>query len=183
MATDFSAKGYIQGLQKLMNLQGVKIRVQGFETVARDYDKMSEGPIAELQIDEFPTEATGELGSIDGTLTASLIVMMKLNTTQSEADCFQLALDVATALTCDASDRDGNPLFRAGPFQLKGIEPEVPDGALLHRVVAFAVSYEQQMRISRAQTGDGLVTGVFLGRDPDVGEGHEDDYTQIYPRS
>lgn len=181
MPTSFSAAAYVAALQKLMDQQGVEVTVQGF-TPGKLPEKLKNGPIAELVIDAFPCGPSGVLRELDGTLEAGLLVVRRLDAAEAEALAFELALDVATALV-DEVEPDGTPVMAAGPIIVRDIEPTDLDGALEYRAVAFLVRYEQQIRIRRTNQPSvpTVPNKIFVGRYPDVGEAHVDDYRQIVP--
>lgn len=184
MATTFSADEYIEALQTLLDRQGTVITVKGFAP-ERAWEKLADGPVAELMIEQCQTSPTGALRELDVVMSAGLLVLRKLDEGEAEAKAFELALDVATSLVdeVDPDDPDAEPVFAGAPIAVTGIEPEALEGALQHRVVAFLVSFEHAFRVVRtnAIAEPAQPTGLLLGRAPNIGEGHEGDYRQILP--
>jgi len=175
VATNFTARDYVEGLQTLLDRHSVGVTVEGFSQ-RRDFAKFTT-PIAEFQIDSLQTSANGALRQLDAVLTAGLLVMVRLDDDQAEEAVLELALDVATALVDELEPGD-EPVMPAGPIMVTGIEPEQPDGALLHRVAAYLVTFEQQWRIVRTNAIEepASLERLYVGRVPDVGTGHEGDY-------
>lgn len=181
MGTNFSAAAYREGLQELLDRQEVKVTVKAFEP-ERSWEKLKDGPVAELVIEQALASQTGELRTLDIALSAGLLVLCKLNEDAAEESVFELALDVATSLV-DEVEPGGTPVFKGGPINVTGIEPETLDGALQNRVVGFLVSFEHMFRVRRSNEIEepAQPTGLYLGRAPNVGEGHEGDYRNVLP--
>jgi hypothetical protein len=184
MPTSFDVETYKTGLQTLLDRQSVAAKVVGL-VQEREYDKLRDGPVVEFSVESFRTSSTGAFRQLDGTLTGNLLVMVRLADSAAEASAFELALDVATALVdeIDPEDEDAEPVFAAGPISVVSIEPAQPDGALQHRVASYLITYEQDLRIRRTNViaESQTIDTLFVGRAPDIGIGHEDDYTQLPP--
>lgn len=179
MNTTFVAREYVQALQALMDRQEVDITVKGFEP-NRDLSTLGARPAAILQIDSFDVVPSNMPRTIDGTLTATLLVMVRLDSDKAEEAAFELAADVATSLVDEAPE--GIPTIKGGPIVVRSIQPEVLDGAAEARIACFAVEYEQEISISRVnQPVEYPITTFFLGKEPLVGPAHVDDYEQLVP--
>ena len=181
MATSFSASAYVAALQTLMNRQGVAITIRGFAP-GDVVDKLKDGPFGELMIESLATSPSGALRELDGTLSAGLLVVRRLDVDEAEAAAFELALDVATALV-DEVELDEQPVMAGGPILVSDIEPMELDGSLEHRVVAYLIRYEQQIRVQRLNRipEPARPNGIRIARAPSVGPEHIDEYRRIVP--
>lgn len=193
MATNFASAAYVTALQTLLDRHAVPVKVRGFRP-GRDYEKFADDDgspidaIAELVIDGFASSSPGVFRSLDGTLSAGLLVLRKLNDDEAEEVALELAFDVATALVDEIGfdsegEPDGEPVMAAGPILVTGVEPEQPDGAMRNRVCGWLVSFQQAWRITRTNqpSEPAPLTTLYLGREPNVGEDHVDDYRQVVP--
>lgn len=182
MGISFDPDEYRAALQTLLERQGVAITVKAFNP-ERAWEKLQDGPIAELMIEDAQFSQTGAPRELDVALSAGLLVLYKLNEDEAEEKAFVLALEVSTSLIDEQPDGEP-PVFEGGPIIARGVEPESPDGALANRVVAWLVRFDHAFRVRRLNTitEPAQPTGLYLGRKPNVGEGHEGDYKKIWPR-
>lgn len=174
MATNFSVTSYLAQLQALLTAQGVAVTVKG---LAREADGDKHGAArrgVELQIDDFPCDPTGAFRELHGTLTATLLCTVCLDDDASEAQAFELALDVATALT------DEGQAVAGGPIVVTGIQPEALDVRAGARLACYAVGYQQELTIRRTnQITEPLLQTAYVARDPT--DSDPDNYEQVVP--
>lgn len=172
MIISFDADAYVAALAALMTARSVGVRVSGW-IPEKLYEKLGDGPIAELAIDRYPCQRVPELPGIEGTIEGSLIVMRRADARNAEAKCFELACMVAIAL-----DQD---VVGFGPIDLDEITREPLPDELELRVVAFRVSFCQVLvvRQTDAPLEGGPLQNLYLGKAPDIGTGHEDDYDLV----
>jgi len=181
MAVDFVVADYMSGLQRLLDRQGVNVRVDGF-VGKRDFEKLRNCAVAEFTIESLRTSSTGALRELSGQLTANLIVMQHLLDDQAEAETFQLALDVATSLVDETEDAL-EPALRGGSIQVTSIDPIQLDDVMRLRVSSYMITYTHEIRIKRVnEIADPAPPVVLLySRDPKIGAPHSSEYTHFSP--
>lgn len=182
MPADFVVATYCAGLQQLLDARSVPARVAVFDVDKRDFAKLGDGAIAEFGVEQFPCTPTGIARELRGVLSAYLLVMVQLKDDEAEARAFELALDVATALLTETDPELSSelqlPAVRGGPIMVTSVEPSPPDGALSVRVAAYMVRYDQDLLIRRLDqpTPPLAPVATLIGRPPNIGTGHEEDY-------
>jgi hypothetical protein len=130
------------------------------------------------------TSLTGALRELDVVLTAGLLVMVRLDEDEAEEKALELALDVATALIDELPEEAPVPLMAAGPIIVSSIEPEYPDGALMHRVAGYLITFSQQWRVVRVNSvidDPPQISNFHVGLVPNVGLDHVGGYRQLVP--
>lgn len=169
MIINFDADAHVAAIGALMTARSVGVRVVGW-VPEKLYEKLGDGPIAELTIDGYPCERVPDWNGIEGTLEGALIVMRRADSRNAAGACFELACKVAIALEQD--------LEGFGSIQVDEIAREPLDEALDQRVVAYRVGFSQVLVVRQldAPIEGGPLQNLWLGKVPDVGLEHVDDY-------
>lgn len=172
MNISFDTDAYVDAIGGLMTARGVGVRVSGW-IPEKLYEKLADGPIAELVIDRYPCNKVPGWNGIEGKIEGSLIVLRRADRHNAEGECFELACKVAIALEDDVAG--------FGAIDVEGIEREPLPEELEQRVVAYRVSFCQVLvvRQTDAPAEPGPLQNLYLGKAPDIGTGHEDDYDLV----
>lgn len=172
MNISFDADAYVAAIGALMSARSVGVRVTGW-IPEKLYEKLGDGPIAELAIDRFPCSRVPDGDAIEGPLEAGLLVMRRADKHDAEGACFALACKVAIAL---AQDVEG-----FGSIYVEEIAREPLPDELDQRVVAYRVSFCQEIVVRQldAPLDGGPLQNLYLGKAPDIGPEHVDDYKLV----
>lgn len=175
----FSTDAYCEALQALANARSVRVRVAGWRH-EQLHEKLKECAVAELVIDSYPIKNVAAYRGIEGDLEAGLIVMQRSDRESTEGSTFELACELAIALG-EWTEPGAEPIMPYGQIYVSSIEPEPLDEVLGQRVTAYRVSYTQLLivRALDIEVESQPIKRIWLGRAPNIGPGHEDDYTLL----